>query len=229
MVVLALAAAVVVVVAAVSAYLTLTRAPIPLSISDGSVFGLIRGNLTSVSSGSPLALYLNATTRATQGAGPSSTLIMQVVTWTYFVAGPQGHYYDGGYIDTNFNVTIRGHFASNLHPVVLQFTVGEIAAIQAGGGLDIVWTEPGYQTGTNVTFDHNQELAFFGTGSAAGTETLTSSASSGPYYDFAYGDWVDAWGYVGHNRLVSIRASIEGPFAPAVSLEMGFAIVDAPA
>lgn len=220
----------VIIIAAASVYVLTTPAPIPLTISDGSVLGLIEGNLTTLGSATNLLiLYFNATTYASQSASPTSTLMMQMVTWTYYVGGPEGHYYDGGYIETTVNVTIRGHFASNLHPSVLRFTISQIGQRKTGSLLDYVWSEPAYQAGTNVTFDPNQELWVEGTGSVTGTETCVASGGGGPFFDFAYRDWVDAKGFVGHNRFVSIRATIEGPFSPAISVEAALAIVDLPA
>src|SRR5439155_794050 len=117
--------------------------------------------------------YFNVTAYANQTENPGSTLAMQILTRTFYVGGPAGHYYDGGYVQTIVEMTIHGHFASNLHPGLLMFTINQTGQ-QNGKGLDFIWSTPAEQRGTNVTFDHNQELTFFGTGTATGLETLVN-------------------------------------------------------
>lgn len=226
---LTLAVAAVLIVAGVSAYVLTTPPPVPLAISDGSMLGLIRANLTTLDSVyNTLVLYFNATTSANQSDGPTSTLIMQMRTWTYFVGGSAENYY-WGHISTTVDITILGRFASNLHPTALQFTIGEIGQQLTGGRTDDVWSPPSSQTGSNITIDQNQELWVGGTGSMTATNPLVAGASGDPLFEFAYGVHVIAEGFVGHNRFVTLRATVEGRFSPAVSVEVGLAIVDVPA
>ena len=215
-------------VGSISVYIvTRPRPVIPLTVSGGSTIGTIKGNLTSVSSVNPLSVYFNVTAYANQTENPGSTLAMQILTRTFYVGGPAGHYYDGGYVQTIVEMTIHGHFASNLHPGLLMFTINQTGQ-QNGKGLDFIWSTPAEQRGTNVTFDHNQELTFFGTGTATGMETLVNDVGAGPYYDFTYGDSIEAWGFVGHTRFVGINTTVTGPFTPPVSVAMVLTIIDVP-
>lgn len=187
--------------------------PRVLAVKDGSISGRISGNLTAVTSTNPLILYFNATTYANQSGSPSSTLLVQVQTSTYFV-GPAP-----GYLETHVGVTVRGRFASNLRPNALLLT-----ANQTGTAMDLLGFQTGQQAGTNVSFNSNQNLGGWGNGSwTAARVSFLNESGTETYFEFGYTAGYIATVYMGSDyfgspHFVGFRVSVEGPFTPSVGV-----------
>lgn len=183
--IIAILVAVVVVAAASLALLYLSSRPPDLSIKEGSVLGMIEGNLTAIASDHPLVQNFSAITFANQSGGPSSTVALYVQTLAYYVVPPNSQ----GYLDVEIEVRVTGHVASNLHLTSVRLTVNETAT--PGSTIN---SKPANQTGTNVTFDTNQDFGIIGTGSGEATATPTC-AGTGDSCDVAYGAamWADEY------------------------------------
>ena len=195
--VILVAAAVVVATLATFLYFR-TRAP-DLSIEEGSVLGAIEGNLTAISSGHPLVQNFSAITYANQSGGPSSTVKLRVQTMAFYVVLPGST----SYLDIEITVQVTGRMASNLH-----LTDVVLAANGTGTPGSTINFEPANQTGSNVTFDANQDFGITGTGSGQVTATPTCGGT-GEYCYLAYGGAMSAWEYLdASSPYIGLRGTI---------------------
>lgn len=203
-----LAVAIVVVMAGVVTYLvTRPSAFVDLNVTDGFAVGAIRWNVTTGSNQTDLILDFAATTYANETNGAASILSLRLVTDTLYDSY-------GGDVVVNIYATVVGIFAPNLHPANLR-----LEANQSGpNGLLQSWA--GQQNGTNVSFDPGQSIGFFnGTGSVSAT--VVGEASR-----FSYSDRFELNGRPGWNRFVGFRATVTGPFTPAVNVGILLKIID---
>ncbi len=200
--------AVVLAVAGVVTYIV-TRPPtlIDLNVVDGSTVETIQGNLTSYGSLSPLVLNFASTTYANETNGAASTLSLRLHTVTDFSDLC-------GCVEVGINATATGVFASDLHPAALQLEANQTGP---NGSLDS-WADR--QFGTNVTFDPGQSFGFFN-----GTGVLYATVVGGAYR-FSYSDFFYFHGRPWYNRVVGFRATVTGPFAPAVSVGILLKIIN---
>lgn len=218
---LAILVAVVVVASTSTALAYILTRPLNLAVSDGSTSGTIEGNLTTVSSWNPLVRNFTATTYANQTGHPSSTLVMQIQTATYFV-GPSP-----GYLELLLTVNALGHFASDLHPSGLS-----LMGNQTGTALDSLGFQSGQQAGTNVSFNPNQMVGGWGNGSwAAERVAFVNEAGAGTYYDFSYTAVYILSVYMGSDYLGSahfdgFRVTVDGSFTPSVGVGVLLQIIN---
>ena len=173
-------------------------APVNLRVKDGSTVGVIEWNLTSMP-GFGFGLNFAAMTYANETNSATSSLTLTLHTWTLW---------DGGCecLQVNVNASAVGAFASNLRPANVQLWANQTGP---NGTLDSWPTE---QYGTNVSFDPGQSIGFY-TGSAAVSATVMGGA-----YRISYSDRFEVWGGPQNNRFVGLRATVTGPFVPAVSV-----------
>lgn len=198
------------VIAGVVTYVV-TRPPllIDLKVTDGSTVGVIEGNLTSYGAPERPALVLDfaATTYANETDGEASTLTIRIHSWTLFDS-------TCGCVRVNINATVAGLFASDLRPGGLQLEANQTGP---NGALQS-WAE--MQFGTNVSFDPDYSFGFYnGSGILSGTIVGGSSR-------FSYSDFFDVWGRPWYNRFAGFRATVIGPFTPAVSVSILLKIVN---
>ncbi len=201
--------AAILVVAGVVVYVV-TRPPplIDFKVVDGSKVGEIKGNLTSYGSLAPLALNFAATTYANETNGAASTLTLRLYTWTSFND-------ICGCVEVDVNATATGVFASDLHPAALQLEANQTGP---NGSLQS-WADQQY--GVNVSFDSGQSFGFYN-----GTGVLAATVASGAYR-FSYSDFFNFRGRPWWNRFVGFRATVTGPFVPAVSVGILLEIINA--
>ncbi len=197
-----------VVVAGVVVYVV-TRPPtvINLKVADGSTVGTIQGNLTSYGSLSPLVLNFASTTYGNETNGVASTLTLRLYTVTDFSDLC-------GCVEVGINATATGVFASDLDPAALQLEANQTGP---NGSLDS-WADQ--QFGANVTFDPGQFFGFFN-----GTGVLYATVVGGAHR-FSYSDFFYFHGRPWYNRFVGFRATVTGPFAPAVSVGILLEIIN---
>ena len=217
---LALAVSALVVAAGVSIYLLARPPPVPLAISDGSTAALSRATFSDYSDTAyGVAREYTATTTANQSGGPTSILTLDLQTnsaWVPISAVLAE-------VDTAVFVTVRGAFASNLRPTGLT-----LACNSTGGGTPGGWAEPG---GTNVSYDPTHPQTVPDCNGAVGfTPTLENVSDEGPVYAFVFVASVGSlWGLDGGDQFLGFRATVTGPFAPAVSVGILLHLVDIPA
>ena len=192
-----------------------------LAVTEGSVTGVIEGNLTSINSTNPLFLDFNATTYGNQSGYPASTLVIRTHTTVFWQVLSATDHYDG-YVSTRYDVAVLGRFASDLHPSTLLLRGNDTA-----GDLDAFNLEDGYQTGTNVSFNPNELFGFFGTGSDTIPVTLENAGGAGPYYDFEYHATFLVFTRLGGEPFVGFRASVDG-LPSAMSVGILLRIIDVP-
>ena len=206
-----LVVAIVVAVAGVMTYIV-TRPPalINLEVTDGSTVGLVEGHFTNLTSTNPLLLNFTAATFANQTGRNGSLLRMDLVTWTYYdpLAGAVYLFAD---------LTVAGAFAPNLGPRALEFSANATGqAIE----LNTHYVPPT----TNLSFDSQPIIDIVGNTTGSVSATLTNQSRSAPVYNFGfyplpYGDmfWI-LWRPWYSPHLVGFRATVTGPFVPAVSV-----------
>ncbi len=207
--VLVLVVAAVVVVAGVAVYVLTRPLPIPLTISDGSTTGAIEGNLSTSNSIQPLGFEYTATTYANQTSGTASWLTLRLFAYTYSTRA------GGGPVVVNINATVDGRFASNLHPTGLQVTTNQ-------SGPNAVVYYGAFLWGRNVSFSSTQYSYFVNNGSGAATAAISAAS-------FRFSDPVEADVSPQPSRFLGFKATVTGPFTPAVSVGIVLAVIDVPA
>jgi hypothetical protein len=200
--------------------LTRTSA-VNVTVTDGSIVGVIKGNLTAISAVNPLISYFNATTYANRSGYPSSILAMQAQTTTYY-HGPAP-----GYAWTELTITVVGRFTSDLRPSSIAF-----AGNQTGTAMDLLQFQSGKQAGTNVSFDPGQTFGIWGNGSWSAKATFVNETGAGTFYDFVYSVGYVSYVYLGSDyfgsdHFAGFRVTVEGPFTPPVGVGILVAIINA--
>ena len=195
--------AVLVVAAGVVTYVV-TRPPdaVDLRVTDGSTVGAIEWNLTSMP-GFGFGLNFAATTYANETDGATSSLILSLHTWTLWDGGC-------GCIEVDVNATAVGAFASNLRPANVQLWANQTGPNATFDG------QASWQYGTNVSFAPGQSFGFSNNGT--GVLSATIAGGAGPVERFSYSDVFLVRGAPWYNRFVGLRATVAGPFVPAVSV-----------
>lgn len=203
--------AVVLAVAGAVTYIV-TRPPVltPLAVKEGSTVDSIPWNETTGSNQTDLILDFAATTYANETNGAASTLTLRLHTETMFDSGC-------GCVQINIYAAAVGSLASALHPASLQLSANQTGP---NGTLDS-W--PSEQLGANVSFDPGQYLGFY---NGSGVLLAAITGGSGPAYRFSYSDRFEFNGRPEYNRFVGFRATVTGPFTPAVSVGILLKIVN---
>lgn len=188
-----------------------TWSPGPLVVTDGFTTGVIAGNFTNMTSTTnALIQYFNATTYANQTGQVSSTITLDVYTFTYCVyCGVVNS--DGGYLLIDTTVTAIGHFASDLHPTNVTLAENETAATSSGGD---IFVQSWVQNGTNVSYSPEQGFGFWGTGSGTVTATLTNQTGKGSTYTFRYQDEFVVKERYWYRHFVGFEATVGGLGTP---------------
>ncbi len=194
-----------------------------LVVTDGSTVGVIEGDFANLSSTiNPLVLNFTVTTYANQSGHLSSTLVVHIQVMAATVGSPGQN---GTYLQVNLVVSVGGRFAPNLGPTALALIANQTAATPSGwdAHLDSLGS---WQSGTNVSFNPEQYVALAGTSSAALTANLVNQTGNGPYV-FAYsvrfeGEEQLYW----YSHVLGFRATVTGPFTPAVSVGILLRTID---
>ncbi len=185
--------------------------PINLAVSDGSTLGAIEGNFTNITdTRDALVLQFGATVYANQSGVASSKLSIHVWTETYYdaVAGAM-YQFD--------NVTIMGRFASNLRPSGLQLTLNETGPA-IGLHTDIL------PQGANVSFN-SEVVTLYQDGTTNLSATLINGGAAAPF-DFGYYTEFNVVWRPWYNHFVGFRATVTGPFTPAVGVGILLKIIN---
>jgi len=197
----------------VAAVYGLTRPP-ALIVTDGSIVGVIGGNLTSITDTQhALILLFNATTYANQSAGTVSTLSIHVWTETYYDVA-------AGDVYVFANVTVVGRFAANLHPSSLQIAVNET------GPLILLQSESVRQIGSNVSYNSQQTVNLRDNDTGGLSVSLINGGGAGAFYGFSYSDWFDVTERPWYNHFLGFRATVTGPFTPAIQVGVLLEIIN---
>jgi len=193
-----------------------TRGPSPISliVLDGSTLGVIEGNLPNITSGAALAVNLTATTYANETGNRSSTLVMLLETWTYYDSAAQA-------VRVWVNLSVSGHFVSNLHPAELLVTSN------LTGPDETVSSTFWFPKQVNVSYSPNVYVSFAGNGSATQSVTLVNQGGSAPYYDFVFSELFLATGRYWWNHFFGLRATVTG-LGAQVGVGVLLKIVDIP-
>ncbi len=197
--------------------LTGSPAPIHLAVSENPILGVISGNLTGIFSNASLVREFEAITYANQSGGPASTLTLQVRTETYDDPG-------NGVVRTLVGLTLAGHFASALGPRNLLLTVndtGPAISLQVDSVL----------VATNFTFDSDPYISLLQASTGSLSASLTNAGSAIPFYQFGIqstisGDTFEVSFSPQYNHFVGFRATVTGPFTPAVSVSVLLEIIN---
>ncbi len=199
-----------------------TLASPALIVTDGSIVGVIEGDFANLTSTlNPLVLNFTATTYANQSGHLSSTLVMRVQVMAATWGSPGAN---GTYLDVILVVSVVGRFAPNLHPMALALTANQTAATATGW--DAHFDSLGGQEGTNVSFNPEQYVAIAGTGSGTLGANPVNEAGNRPYV-FAYSNRFEGeeqWYW--YNHFIGFRATVTGPFTPAVAVGILLPIID---
>lgn len=196
--------------------------PPALTVAEGYRVGVIRGNLTALSSGNPASPRFDSfasTTYANQSAGPTSILGMTVRTQTWSEHPVSGPYWS---VVVIANVTITARFARNIHPDHLT-----LACNGTGNGVRVD-SENSFLGGTNVSYDRSQFFGFTTNGSGALTATPVSQGGTEPTYLFTFWDVfrMDAYRY--HDGFYGFRATLTGFLLPPIAVEFVLGVADLP-
>ena len=206
-----LVAAVLVVAGLVAYVVTRPPPPINLRVTDGSIVGVIEGNLTSSGSLNALVLDFATTTFANESGNVSSTLKLHLWTETYYDAA-------SGDLQIEGRLNASGRFAPSLRPNGLLVTLNQTGPL----GIVESWAP---QSGVNVSFDPNQYITFADNGSGSESATLINRTGA-TYYQFWYSDgfWVTARPWF--NRFLGFRATATGLFAVAIQVSVLLEVVN---
>ena len=123
------------------------------------------------------------------------------------------------------DVTVAGSFAPNLEPGALEFTVNETGPLI---GLQL-FSVPAK---TNLSFDSQLNVVLSGAGTSSLSATLTNRSQTTPLYEFGFrpppysgGTFQVEW-RPEYNHFVGFRATVTGPFTPAVSASILLEIIN---
>ncbi|HYM39751.1 MAG TPA: hypothetical protein VEY12_06375, partial [Thermoplasmata archaeon] len=179
-------------------------------VTDGSITGVIKGNLTSITPAAGLVEYFNATTYVNESGAPGSTLVLEVRTVTYYVAPPRNwpnaSYYQG-YLWTGIWVTFLGHFAPDLTLRNLQLTANGTGVVEGTSAADSFNFLYSFLTGANISFAPSGQLGFLGTGSVTILASFLNETGTSSY-DFAGHALLEATGFLGHDRHVGLQVGV---------------------
>ena len=198
--------------------LTRPPSPIALAVSNHPIVGRIEGNFTSITDTAfAIIREFNTTTYANQSAGPVSTLSLRV--WTETVYDP-----NAGVVRLYADVTVAGSFAKSLMPGALGFTVNETGP-QIGLQLISV------PATTNLSFDSQLNFVLSGAGTGSLSATLTNRSQATPLYEFGFrpppgGGMFGVEWRPQYNHFIGFRATVTGPFTPAVSASILLEIIN---
>ncbi len=203
-----------------------TWSPQALVVTDGSITGMVTGDFPNITSTtSALIQYFNATTYVNRSGRASSTITIEVYTFTYcVVCGPGSP--DGGYLLIDTTVTAVGHLASDLHPASVSLAENQTAATASGGDIRVdAWSSS--QNGTNVSYRPEQVFGFVGSGSGTVTATPVNQTGKGPSYVFEYQDEFAVKESYWYSHFVGFKVSVEG-LGTTVGVGVLLQIVDSP-
>jgi len=224
-----LAVAVVLVVASVSVYVLTRPPPIPLTVSDGSIGKILEATFADYSNtGHPIFRIYTATTYANESGGATSTLTLRLFL---------GAFYDphqGAMLDL-FPV-VSGKFAPDLSPTGLTLTFNQTGRQAFAFGYPYATAFNNSLAGaliafpgpTNVTSTSKFLSQVVGNGSASMSATFQNTSKTGPYFEFLYPSYIDEQDPLGDNAFLGIRATVTGPFTPAVSVGILVHLVNIP-
>lgn len=226
---LVLAVAAVVVVAGVSAYVLTRPPPIPLTISEGSTSQVVQATFANFGSNCPVYRSYVATTWANESDGATSALTLHLYL---------GAFIDGDLVRLDLFPVVSGSFAPDLHPARLTLTFNETGARYTGAygwpyttafNNSFPAAPVAFPAPTNVTIHSQDSLPeVAGNGSTSLDTSLVNTSTSGARYEFLYAMLIIMQDPLGDNAFFAVRATVTGPFAPAVNVDILVHLVDVP-
>ncbi len=190
--------------------------PPSLTISDGSVVGVLRTNLTAWPSATEPMLYLNATTYANQTDGRTSTLTLRIRAFAYFSGGdaPEESQFWAG-------LTVEGTFARNVHPGTLTLAANDTGPYLMGQALAAA-------EAVNISTGGYSGFSFSDNAMGSVAMPLVDQSGTGPTHDFRYVDEVVALISPAYDRFVGFRVTVTGWYLPAIGVGVLVHLVNAP-
>jgi hypothetical protein len=225
----ALVAAGVIVIATLSVYVLTRPPPIPLTVSDGSLSKIIEATFADYQdTGHPIFRVYTATTYANQSDGASSRLTLRLFV-VAFDAPPRG-------ATLGMFAIVSGRFAPNLSPTRLTFTFNQTGRYASAYGYayptafnnSLPNAPIAFPGPTNVTYEGAFLPQVVGTGSSSIGSSFLNESKAGPSYDFLYPAYIEEVDPLGDDAFLAIRATVMGPFTPAVSVGILVHLVNIP-
>ena len=189
-----------------------------LSVSDGSITGIIQGDFVKTNStwNGSIIRFFNATTYANESSGRTSVLALRLRTMTYYEGAT-------GMVITAAELRVEGEFSSDLHIGGLKLSYNQTGC---PGAWAWGYAEP---APVNISYDPaNHQMIYVCNGAAAFMPTLENQTGQGAVYAFAFPALVEDHDPLGSNQFVAFRAMVSGEFTPIVSVGILLQIIDVP-
>ena len=147
---------------------------------------------------------------------PNSTLDVQLTKGVIFYLGAPSDV-----VTIMYNLSVRGHFAGNLHPESLTISFGAIGPNQSSVILE-TWAPPyssWIPTAQNLSPDTLGNLILVGAGNVSVTTGLLNQSNNVPFYNFhvSVQMWLTVKWYTGSSHLFDLSAQVNGLSKPVNS------------
>ncbi len=199
-------------------YLIVHDSVVELTITDGSVSGTVQGDFLETIEDDPIWSFFNATTYAGRTDQPVSTLMLQIVSHTYW--------------DETWNSVVTAIFLK---------ATGNIDSELDVRNLEIVCNQTAYYTtmesletsrdGVNISFEPMSGPDIRDTGSATLKVELINRTVGDAIYEFSYSSNILVMAYGVDNladRFMCFRAIVNGDIEPEFSVSVSISIVNTP-
>ncbi len=221
--------AAVLVVAGVAVYVLTRPPPIPLTLTDGSSSQTVEATFEDFNSITATYRAYSATTFANESDGPMSALTLRLFLGAFPVPGDQ--------LQLELFPVVSGSFAPNLHPTDVTLTLNE-----TGSRTMYAWgwayttafnnTAPAqpiaFSAPANVSVANLPLPQLVGNGSSSMRSPLLNTSTAGSRYEFILPVWISMQDPLDDNAFFQVRATVTGPFTPAVSVGILVHIINIP-
>ena len=190
---------------------------VELTVTDGSIDGIIQGDFFETNRNCMIVSYLNATTTAAWQDHRDSNLTMQIRALTYWDEIPISG------VKTVLYLTVRGNLDSELSVRSL-----ELAFNQTASHTMLTFLET-FAEGVNVSFESVRGLDFSNNGSSVLKADLINRTEASPYYEFSLQSLLHATALGEDNlgtRFMCFKAVLNGNIEPEFSVSISISIVN---
>lgn len=190
---------------------------VPITVKAGYSNATYAGDFKINSSTNMFLFSTNTSTSIVMDAGyPNSSLDLNLANGTiYWIGSPNN------VVSVNYNLSIYGHFTSNLQPNSLTVSFGADGPNQSS--VILYTSAPPYSTwiptAKNLSPDTLGYLVIVGPGNVSVTTSLLNENSNVPYYDFYVSVQMEVtmhW-YTGSSHLFELSAQVNGLSEPVNS------------